>query len=144
MPGVLTAAVTPACVAEGFRVPVGSGSPLVPGSRESALLAGDGQARDLERGCGGLVAEGEVAPDHLDVLQNLAQVAGNGDLLDRVRELPTLDPEPDGPPGIVTGGEVDPEPDQLGHVESLVDGAHDLLRRPGPRLEEEVGVAHRH
>ena len=62
------------------------------------LLAGDSQARDLQRGGGGLVAEGQILPHHLDVLQHLAQIARDGDLLDGVRQLATLDPEPDGAP----------------------------------------------
>src|SRR5262249_11039309 len=73
----------------------------------SGLLPGNGHAGDLERGGGGLVPESEVAPDHLDVPVHVAQVAGDGDLLDRIGELASLDPVSHRAPGVVAGHVVD-------------------------------------
>src|SRR5262249_9037513 len=96
-----------------------------------ALLAGNRHARDRQRGRGGLVAEGEVAPDHLDVAVHLAQVAGDRDLLDRVGQLPPLDPVADRAAGVVARHEVDPEADQLGHVQPAVHRPEDRVRVVG-------------
>ena len=80
------------CCRRGSRVDAPGEADPPNGRPPRGLLAGDGQARDLQRGRGGLIAEGEILPHHLDVLHHLTQVAGDRDLLDRVREL-AFDPE---------------------------------------------------
>src|ERR1035441_6641830 len=57
------------------------------------LAAGDGHAVDAEGGGGGGGAEDEVVADGGDVLVHVLQVAGDGDLFNRVGELAVLNPE---------------------------------------------------
>ena len=53
--------------------------------------------------------------------EHLCQVAGDGDLLDRIGYLAILDPETGGAAGVVTIDDVYPLPHQLGHQQA---GAH--------------------
>ena len=62
-------------------------------SRANSLAAGDGHAVDAQGGRGGGGAEDEVAADGGDVLVHVLEVAGDGDLFDRVGELAVLYPE---------------------------------------------------
>src|ERR1039458_8716839 len=105
------------------------------------LTAGDGHAVDAEGGRGGGGTEDEVVADGGDVLVHVFQVAGDGDLFDRVGELAVLDPEAGGALGVVAGDEVDAEAHGLGDVEAVLHIADDLFRRERAGLEEEVGGA---
>ena len=60
--------------------------------------------------------EGQGVPDHLVPEQHLREVASHGDLLYRIGERSSLDPEPHRPPRVVAGDEVDARADQLGDV----------------------------
>ena len=85
----------------------------------------------------------QVVPDHLDAGEHVAQVAGDGHLLDRVGELAVLDPEPGGAARVVARHQVHAEPDQLRHVEPGWHRGDDRLGRVRPGLEVEVASARR-
>src|SRR5439155_25916261 len=74
----------------------------------------------------------------LDVAKHDAQVPGDRDLLDRVGELPVLDPQTDGAPRVVTRDGIHAEADELGHVEALAHRRDDSLGRMRPGFDEEV------
>src|SRR5271170_2302516 len=105
------------------------------------LRSGDRHALDAHGWSGAGSSEDEVVADGDDVLVHVFQVAGDGDLFDRVGEFAVLDPEAAGALRVVAGDEVDAEAHGFGDVEAVFDVADDLLRREGARFEEEVACA---
>ena len=89
----------------------------------------------LDRRRGDGAAEPQIVSHHLDVAEHVEEVAGDRDLLDRVRQLAVLDPEPGGAARVVAGHRVDAEADQLRHERPRVDRGDDRLgrMRPGGR-----------
>ncbi len=75
-----------------------------------------------------------VAPHRHYVAEHLGQVAGDGDLLDRIEDLAVLDPETGGAAGIVAVDDIDPLPHQLGYQQAgahLLEHALEILPRIG-------------
>src|SRR6266436_5866521 len=87
----------------------------------SLLGAGYRHAADQHGGSSRAVAKDEVGAHAFDGLEHFEEVACDGDLLDRIRQLSVVDPQADGAPRIVAGDAVDAEADQLRDVQSLLD-----------------------
>ncbi len=71
-----------------------------------------------------------VAAHRHYVAEHLCQIAGNGDLLDRIGDLAILDPEAGSAAGVVAIDNVDPLPHQLGHQQAgthLLEHAIEIL-----------------
>ncbi len=99
------------------------------GERSSApaSLAADGHATDAQGGgCRG-AAPNEVVAHGVHVQEHVPQVAGDGDLVDGVREAAVLDPVTDGTLGVVARDDVDAEADQVGDEEARRTLRDDLL-----------------
>src|SRR5688572_16868177 len=90
-------------------------------SLASTSVSRDGHVVDQDRAAGAAAAHQHVAADGADALEDVAQVAGDGDLLHRVADLAALDPVAGGAARIVSGDEVDAVAEQLGHQQP---GAH--------------------
>src|SRR5437016_3190824 len=82
--------------------------------------------------------EGDVAADHFDIFQHLAEIAGNRYLLDCMHELAVLDPKTHRAAGIITGHRVHAKADQLDNIQALLDRTNDLLGRMSPAGQVEI------
>src|SRR6266436_5627600 len=69
----------------------------------SLLGAGYRHAADQHGGSSRAVAKDEVGAHAFDGLEHFEEVACDGDLLDRIRQLSVVDPQADGAPRIVAG-----------------------------------------
>src|SRR2546430_2576878 len=87
--------------------------------------------------------ECDVAADHFDIFQHLAEIACNRYFLDRMHELAVLDPQTDRASGIITGHRVHAKTDQLDNIQTLLDRSDDLLRRMSSAGEVEIRWADR-
>src|ERR1041384_4393243 len=72
------------------------------------LGAGNGHALDQDRAARAAAALEHVAAHGDDAAEHVAQVAGDGDLLDRELDLAAVHPIAGGAAGIVAGHQVDP------------------------------------
>ena len=82
----------------------------------------------------------DVGADGHDVLEHVAQVAGDGDLVDRVDDAPALDPEAGGAARVVAGDVVDALPHQLGDEQAAAELAQHR-RQVVAGLREAAGQA---
>src|SRR5215470_7625246 len=111
--------------------------------RSSALSdAGNGQALDAQGRCVGAIAEFEII-GRRERVENFTQVAGDRHLAHRIGERAILDPESRGAAAVVSGHQIDPHTDEVGHVEALGDIGDQLVRRSIAGLEMEVRGAGR-
>ncbi len=62
------------------------------------------------------------------VREHIVQVAGNGDLADRVGDFAIFDPETTGPARIVAGHAIDAKTDQFIHEQALLYVGHQFFR----------------
>ena len=83
-------------------------------------MAGDGHAANLEGGCGDAAPEGQIIANHLDPGEHFLEVAGDGDLLHRVGQLASFDPNSNCPSGVIAGDEVHAGADQPGDVRQRI------------------------
>src|SRR5580704_4014520 len=103
--------------------------------RSWILRSGDGHAFDADGGRGARSAEDEVVADGGDVFVHVFEVAGDGDLFDRVGEFAVFYPHAAGPDGVVARHEVHAVAHGFGDVEAVLDVADDLLRCQGAGFE---------
>src|SRR5262249_31997612 len=103
--------VVPPAFRTNDRVAVeGSGTDGRSRSQRQALVPGDGHALYQYRAALTGAAAYHVVTDRSDPLEHVLQVAGYGDLLHRVGDLPALHPESGGTARIVAGHRVDAVP----------------------------------
>src|SRR3546814_1514228 len=101
---------------------------------ESASEARDLQAVEAQgRGVHG-AAEDEVGRRRQRE-EHVLQIAGDGDLADRIGDLAVLDPESGGATAVVAGQQVRSRADHLRDEQPLPDLADHLLRRDRARFE---------
>src|SRR5690348_4017426 len=111
------------------------------GKRCSVSFAANGEAVEAESGRGDGTAEFEIVADLGNVLQHVFQIAGDGDLFDRVGAVAAGDPKTAGPAGIVAGDEIHPEAHKFCDVKAFRNGGDDLLGRFFAGLQEIVASA---
>src|ERR1700757_1756747 len=103
-----------------------SGSCWGPVRTAPCSATGHGHAVDPEGRCIGAVAEDQIVGG-AQLLEHLRQIAGDGDLGNRIGDLAVFDPESGGAPAVVAGDVVDPEADELGAIEAACDIRHEPL-----------------
>src|SRR5690606_29205931 len=96
-----------------------------------SICAGNGHFTYQNRPGAHVRAQVGLAADRLDPGKHLAQVAGDGQPIHRIRGRTALDPEARRSARIVAGDAIDPLPHQLGHQQAATHAAHDLLQGAG-------------
>src|SRR5258708_9141303 len=107
------------------------------------LLAGNGHAFDAKRGARDRAAELQVIADLSDVVQNVLQIAGDGDFLYRIGQLAVFNPQSARALREVAGDQVHAVTHQLSHEETLFDSADDLLWCLYSRFQKKFPVTDR-
>src|SRR5690606_11672022 len=80
---------------------------------------GNGHAADQNRTGADVRARVDIPAHRLDRTEHVAQVARNGDAIDRMQDLAALDAEARGAARIVAGDGVDALPHQAGHQQAV-------------------------
>src|SRR5258708_3734929 len=111
--------------------------------RRVRLLAGNGHAFDAKRGARDRAAELQVVADLSDIVQNVLQIAGDGDFLNRIGQLAVFNPQSARALREVAGDQVHAVTQQLSHVETLFDSADDLPWGLDARFQKKVPVTDR-
>src|SRR5262249_44482845 len=73
-------------------------------------------------------------------LEHSFEIAGHGDLLHWIGELPVFDPDTAGATREIAGNEIHPEAEKVRQVKTILYSAYDLLRRSAPRSEEQIAA----
>src|SRR5512146_519627 len=100
------------------------------------LLAGDGHSIYTKGRASECAAEFEVVADFGDVVEHVVEVAGDGDLLDRVVEFAVLDPQAAGAAREIAGDEIDTETEEFRYEQTFPDVADDFFGRACAGLEK--------
>src|SRR5690606_26736597 len=85
-----------------------------------SLLARDGHLAEQDGAGANIAARIHVVAHRNDAREHVAQVAGDGDFLDRPRDLAVLDPEARGTPRIIASHAVDALAHEFGDHESAL------------------------
>jgi len=83
-------------------------------------VASNGHPVDQDRTAFVRTAREHVASDGGDGAEHVAQIACDGDFLDRVADLTAFDPEAGCATRVIAGDEVDARADQLGDVKPRI------------------------
>src|SRR5438270_10653354 len=94
----------------------------------SVSLAADDESVDANGGRSHGTAELQIISDFRDVEEHVFQIAGDGDLLDGIRELASRDPHAGGAARIIAGDEVGAVAEEFRDIQAFFDFADDLLR----------------
>src|SRR5580765_6147853 len=107
-------------------------------SLASTSVSRDGHVVDQDRAAGTAAAHQHVAADRGHALEDVAQVAGDGDLLHRVADLAAFHPVAGGAARIVAGDEVDAVAEQLGDQQPGAHLAQHAAEIELPRADHEI------